>query len=78
MKWNTAVKKIEQALAAEKAVSVHYRRKYDRSACKYRYDHVDSISTYPWYDQICKAVNTYHDQIAEYSHIIDEVIIKER
>ncbi len=77
MKWDKAMKQIEQALAAGKAVSVHYRRKYDRSACKYRYDHVESISSYPWKNEICKAVNTRTDQLDSYSHIIDEVIIKD-
>ncbi len=76
MKWNKAVDQIEQALAAGKAVSVRYHRKWMTKLPQF--DKVDSVSRYMWNGQICKAVNTYHDQIDGDMHIIDEVIIEER
>ena len=76
MKWIKAVEQIEQALAAEKAVSVRYHRKWMKQD-EY-FDKVDSVSRYIWNGQICKAVNTYHDQLDGDMHIIDEVIIEER
>lgn len=76
MKWNKAVEQIEQALAADKAVSVYYHRKWMKNDA--HYDKVDSVCEYDWHGETCKSVNTYNDQIDEYSHIIDEVIIEER
>jgi hypothetical protein len=82
MKWIKAVEQIEQALAAGKAVSVRYHRRW---ITKFpQFDKVDSVVEYDWWNntkgcfQICKAVNTYHKQLNEGSHIIDEVIIEER
>lgn len=74
MNWNKAVKQIEQALTADVAVSVRYHRKWMKNDC--HFDKIDSVTEYEYKGQICKAVTTYHDQINEGSHIIDEVIIE--
>ena len=74
MKWNKAVKQIEQALAADKAVSVHYHRKWMKQDS--HFDKVDAVSEYKYEGLTCKAVSTYHDQLLESTHIIDEVIIE--
>lgn len=76
MKWIKAVEQIEQALAAGKAVSVQYHRKWMPQLTPI--DKVDSVVEYKYAGEICKAVNTYHNQLNEGSHIIDEVIIEER
>jgi len=82
MKWNKAVDQIEQALATRKAVSVRYHRKWMKQ--DEHFDKVEIVSKYEWWNdtkccfQICKVVNTFHDQLDESSHIIDEVIIEER
>ena len=75
MNWNKAVKQIEQALAAGSAVSVDYHRKWMKNDC--HYDKVDNVVEYEYEGQICKAVNTWHDQINESSHIIDAVKVGE-
>lgn len=72
MNWNKAVKKIEQALAEGANVAVRYHRKWVKQES--HIDDVDCISDYDWNGQICKAVNTFHDQLNEGSHIIDEVL----
>lgn len=74
MNWNKAVKQIEKALTAGSAVSVEYHRKWMKNDS--HYDKVDNVVEYEYEGQICKAVNTWHDQINESSHIIDEVIIE--
>lgn len=74
MKWNKAVEKIEKALAADKDVTVHYHRKWMKQDS--HFDKVDSVDAYQYERQICKTISTYHDQIIEYSYIIDEVIIE--
>lgn len=78
MNWNKAIKKIEQALAANEAVSVIYHRKWMKNDSHHL--DVESVIEYDWKGQICKAVNLYEggisDQINEGSHIIDEVITK--
>ena len=79
MKWNKAVDQIEQALAAGKAVSVRYHRKWMKQ--DEHFDKVYSVSRYVWNGQPLNdavAVNTYYDQLLISSHIIDEVIIEER
>jgi hypothetical protein len=76
MKWNKAVKEIEDALAAGKAASIIYHRKWMKPDS--HADLVEDISEYDWQGQICKAVNTRYDQLNEDSHIIDEVIIEGR
>lgn len=76
MKWNKAVEQIEQALAAEQAVSVRYHRRWMTKLPQF--DKVDSVVEYAYAGKICKAVNTYNDQLNEGSYIIDEVIIEER
>ena len=72
MKWNKAVKQIEQALAANKDVSIKYHRKWMKQDA--HHDNVYSLAEYEYNGQICKAVNTYDDLINEDSHIIDEVV----
>lgn len=76
MKWNKAVEAIEQALAANKAVSVHYHRKWMKQDA--HHDTVDQIISYEWDGETVKAVSTYHNVVDPYSYIIDEVIIEER
>lgn len=73
MKWNTAINKIEKALAAGSAVSVRYHRKWMLQQA--HIDKVESVNEYAWEGQICKAVSTYYDLLDEGSHMIDEVII---
>lgn len=72
MNWGNAVKKIEQA-QAEGALNIliRYHVKWMK---EWRMDTVDDIITYDWHGQTCKAINTFHDQLNEGSHIIDEVI----
>lgn len=72
MNWNTAIKKIEQALAADKAVSVHYHRKWMKQDA--HFDTVDKIISYRWNDKAVKAISTYNDIVDPYSHIVDEVM----
>lgn len=72
MKWDKAINKIEKALAEGANVAVHYHRKWMKNDS--HLDDVESISKYEWNGQICKAVNTFHDQLNESSHIIDEVL----
>lgn len=76
MKWNKAVEAIEQALAADKAVSVHYHRKWMKQDS--HYDTVDQIISYEWDGETVKAISTYHNVVDPYSYIIDEVIVEER
>ncbi len=76
MNWNKAINKIEQALAAEKTVSVHYHRKWMKQDA--HYDTVDKIISYEWKGEIVKAVSTWHNVVDPYSYIIDEIIIEER
>jgi len=76
MKWIKAVEQIEQALAAGKAVSVTYHKRWMTKLPQF--DKVDSVVKYEYAGEICKAVNTYYNQLNEGSHIIDEVIIEER
>jgi len=71
MNWNTAIKKIEQALAAGSAVSVQYHRKWMKQDA--HIDTVDKIITYDWKGETVKAVSTYHNVVDPYSYIIDEV-----
>lgn len=79
MNWNKAIRQIEQALAADKAVSVEYHRKWMKNDS--HINDVEEVITYTYEGQICKALNLYNgisDQINEGSHIIDKVIIEER
>ena len=73
MKWNKAIEKIEQALAEDHKVIIEYHRKWMKN--DYHSDTVDNICEYEWQGQICKAVNTYNDQINESSHIIDAIAV---
>ena len=76
MNWNTAIKQIEKALAADKAVSVHYHRKWMKNDS--HFDTVDKIISYEWKGETVKAVSTYYNVVDPYSYIIDEVTIEER
>ena len=74
MKWNTAIKKIEQALEEDGVyVNIHYHRKWMKNDAHYGY--VKNVVEYEWKGQICKAVNTYSDQLIESTHIIDDVTV---
>lgn len=73
MKWEKAIAKIEAAQAdGALSVMVVYHVKYDRYGS--HHDTVDSIIDYEYKGQICKAINTYHDQLTEGTHTIDEVV----
>lgn len=73
MKWMTAVEKIEAALAANRTVVIEYHRKWNLADS--HVDTVESITEYEYEGRICKAVNTFSDQIHESSHIIDGVAV---
>ena len=73
MKWAKAIAKIEKALAAEKTVVIEYHRKWILQDS--HVEHVESVSEYEYEGQICKAVNTFSNQINEGSHIIDGVAV---
>lgn len=75
MKWNAAVKQIEELLAEGKTVEIVYHRKWMKNDS--HFDKVDSVVEYAYNGQICKAVNTWRDGINESSHIIDEISVKE-
>jgi len=75
MKWSTAVRKIDRALAQNLAVEIRYHRKWVQN--DNHWDRVEGINTYDWYGQTCKAVKTWRDSLDEDSHIIDEIIIEE-
>lgn len=74
MLWIKAIEKIEQALAEGATVGVVYHKKWNRNCNEIKKDDVEGIIEYDWKGQICKAVNTTHDQINEGTHIIDEVL----
>ena len=74
MKWNTAVKQIEKALAADKAVSVHYHRKWMKQEAYF--DRVDGIITYEWHGETVKAISTWNNVVDVYSYIIDDIEIE--
>lgn len=74
MKWATAIKKIEKAMDEGKRVKVEYhykRRPYHET------DIVYGLAEYEWEGKTAKDIQTYHDGLSEYSHIIDEVTIEE-
>lgn len=73
MKWTSAIKKIEKAMAEGKKVKIEYHRKW--MPITY-YGIVENVVDYEYQGERCKAVNTYHDGIDEYAHIIDDVIIE--
>lgn len=75
MKWNKAIKLIEDALEAGQKVEIRYHRKWTRNPNEFKWSMVESVSEYNWNNEICKAVNTIHDQLTEGTHIIDEVNI---
>lgn len=73
MNWNKALTKIEAALAANRTVVIEYHRKWNLADS--HVDTVESITEYEYEGRICKAVNTFNDQINESSHIIDGVAV---
>ena len=75
MKWNKAVQQIEAALEEGKIVEIIYHRKWMKNDSHIQ--QVESISEYEWNGWKLKAVNLFHDQINDGSHIIDEVRVKE-
>ena len=75
MKWNAAVKQIEEALEEGKTVEIMYHRKYHTKISLF--DVVESISEYTWHGLPEYGINTYRDQINDSWHIIDEVKVKE-
>lgn len=75
MKWNAAVQQIGAALKEGKIVEVVYHRKWMKNDS--HIEQVESLSEYQWNGWIHYAVNLFHDQLNEGSHIIDEIILKE-
>ena len=75
MKWNQALQQIGAALKEGKTVEIVYHRKYNTKISLL--DKVDCINEYMWHGVPEYAVSTWCDQIAEYSHIIDEVRVQE-
>ena len=73
MKWNTALQQIGMALKDGKDVCIRYHRKWMKNDS--HIDQVESLSEYTWNGWIKYAVNTFHDQLLDSTHIIDEVII---
>lgn len=73
MKWQKAIEKIEYALDSGRTVVIEYHRKWNLQDS--HVDQVDNVVEYEYEGQICKAVNTWHDQIHESSHIIDGVAV---
>lgn len=73
MKWNTAIKIIEQAERNGETVSIEYHRKWMKNST--RYGVVDTITEYEYNGEICKAVVTFSDGLDESSHIIDDIEI---
>ena len=75
MKWQKAIDQIRQALDEGKIVEIIYHRKWMKNDS--HIEQVESISEYQWDGWYKWAVNLFHDQIYESTHIIDEVIVKE-
>lgn len=75
MKWNTAIKQIEQAMAEGRQVGIEYHRKWERNSRQF--DVVYSVSEYDWNDDVCKGVTTYYDILDEDNYIIDGVVIND-
>lgn len=73
MKWNKAVKEIEKAINNGEDVEIRYHIKHDTR--QPRFEKVESISEYEYQGSTCKAINTYHDQVLEGLHVIDEIYI---
>lgn len=74
MKWDKAINKIEKALAAGKAVSVHYHRKWMKQDA--HFDTVEQVITYDWEGKKVKAISTWHNVVDNYSYIIDEITVE--
>ena len=74
MKWNTAVKKIEKALAEGHKVQVVYHTKYAK-IYQSMFDEVEKVLEYQYKDQTCKAINTDKNQLNESSHTIEAIFI---
>lgn len=73
MKWNKAVKEIEEAIRYRVDVVVEYHVKHDTRQS--RFEKVESISEYEYQGTKCKAINTYHDQVLEGLHVIDGIYV---
>lgn len=73
MKWNKAIKAIEQAMSEDKRVSVEYHIKWMNKYSKL--EAVTEIVSYEWKGAECKAINTGSDQLNEGTHIIDNIYI---
>ncbi len=71
MKWNKAIKEIENRLAKGEEVTIAYHRKYI-TAMGY-IDKVWDVNPYEWKGTTCKSVNTSRDLLDEGSHIIDAI-----
>ena len=75
MKWSIAVQRIESALAEGKEVEVRYHRRYNTKISLI--DKVDMVIDYKWHGVPEHDISTWRDQLSDYSHIIDEIIVKE-
>lgn len=74
MKWNTAVKKIEKALAEGHEVQIVYHTKYAK-IYQSQFDLVENVLEYDWQGTTCKAINTNMNQLNESSHTIEAIFI---
>lgn len=75
MKWNTAIKQIEQAMAEGKKVGVEYHRKWARNGRQF--DAVYSVGEYVFNGEVCEGVTTYYDILDEDNYIIDGIVIND-
>lgn len=76
MKWNMAIEILDRALAKGYTAYITYRRKWCRNVNEIKTDEVDAVIRYDWHGQICKAVNTLHDQLNEGNYVIENITIK--
>ena len=73
MKWNTAIKIIEQAERNGETISIEYHRKWMKNST--RYGVIDTITEYEYNGETYKGLNTFTDILDESSHIIDSIEI---
>lgn len=74
MKWSKVIETIEHELSKENRVEITYHRKWMPQISNH--DTVDGVVDYKYDGKVYKAINTYHDQLLETLHIVDEIIVK--
>ena len=80
MKWNKAIRMIEEALAENKEVEIKYHRKWNRNENEVRWSMVSHVSEYTDIKSgtVCKAVHTPFYLLDEGNWIIEEINIEDR